>query len=498
MKFTRGSGILLHPTSLPGPDGSGDIGSEAESFLSWLASAGQTYWQVLPLGPGGYGNSPYSSLSAFAANPLLISLARLVERGWLPASSLAQRPAFPSRKIDFHASSLHRMRLLREAASAFFARGAPADRKSFETYRQEESSWLPDYALFMALNEVNEGREWSSWDRAVAQRDPAALNSARSQLGELVRLHEFTQWVFSQQWSALRQIAASHKIKLIGDIPIFVAHHSADVWSHRELFYLDKNGVPDVVAGVPPDYFSVTGQRWGNPLYRWDVIAKTGYSWWIERVRSLLKTVDIARIDHFRGFAGYWEIPASEPTAVNGRWVTGPGAALFEAIQKTLGKDLPIIAEDLGLITADVVALRDQFELPGMKILQFAFGSGPENAFLPHNYLPHSVVYTGTHDNDTTLGWFQTAPEAERVYMRKYIGEVKDVAWDLIRVAAASVADMAIVPFQDVLGLNSEGRMNRPGLASDNWDWRFQWDEVSTAAAPRLAEIMGTYGRTPK
>jgi 4-alpha-glucanotransferase len=500
MRLTRGSGILLHPTSLPGPHGSGDVGREAEAFLGWLAAAGQQYWQMLPLGPGGYGNSPYSSLSAFGSNPLLISPERLVERGWLSAEALASKPStFSDRRIDFAASTAHRMGLLAQAAQTFFERGSPQDRRAFEEYRAKHSEWLPDYALFMALNEKFGGREWSTWDAELARRKPEALEAARRELAPAVRLHEFTQWAFVEQWSEVRRHAAAKQIKLIGDIPIFVAHHSVDVWAHPEVFELDASGNPTVVAGVPPDYFSKTGQRWGNPLYRWDALAKTGYRWWLDRIKAVLEYVDIARIDHFRGFAGYWEIPASEPTAVNGNWKPGPGTAFFETVRRTFGGQLPIIAEDLGLITPDVLALRDQFELPGMKVLQFAFGSGHENAFLPHNFTQNFVVYTGTHDNDTTRGWYQSTDDAARHHVRRYLGtDGSNIAWDLMRIASESVADLAVFPFQDVLNLGSEGRMNRPGEAAGNWDWRFAWDEVPSDSASRLLEMTELFSRAPR
>jgi 4-alpha-glucanotransferase len=495
MQLARGSGILLHPTSLPGPHGSGDLGEDAERFVAWLERAGQRYWQVLPLSPVGYGNSPYSSLSAFATSPTMIDLRGLVRRGLLEASEVPATTDLPARRIDFNRSSAFRLALLRRACDRFFARATPPERDAFEAFTRSHAAWLADYALFMALNDAHGGVEWSRWERDLARREPAALAEARRTLAADVRFHEFTQWVFFDQWAKLRKLANDRNIKLIGDIPIFVAYHSADVWARPELFHLDAEGRPMVVAGVPPDYFSATGQRWGNPLYRWDKMAAEGYAWWVDRFRAVFELVDVARLDHFRGFAAYWEIPEAEATAVKGTWVLGPGAALFEAVRTALGQ-LPIIAEDLGVITPDVSALRDAFEFPGMKVLQFAFGGGPENAFLPHNYTRNGVVYTGTHDNDTTRGWFETATEPERHFVRRYLGtDAREINWDFIRLASQSVADVAIFPFQDVLGLGAEGRMNRPGLASGNWDWRFTWDEVPVDAATRLGDLARLSGR---
>ena len=496
MALARGSGVLLHPTSLPGPHGSGDLGLEAERLLDWLERAQQRYWQVLPLSPVGYGSSPYSSLSTFAGNPMLVDLRALVARGWLAAADVPAATELPARHLDFGRANGLRTALLRRAAQTFFARPAPEEHAAYEAFVEKHAPWLDDYSLFMALHDAHAGAEWSSWESGLVHREKAALARARATLADGVGYHRFTQWLFFEQWARLRAMAAAKHIRLIGDVPIFVAYHSADVWAHPELFHLDEARRPTVVAGVPPDYFSATGQRWGNPLYRWDKLAETGFAWWVDRLRALLELVDVVRLDHFRGFAGYWEIPAEAETAVSGRWVDGPGAALFEALRAALG-NLPIVAEDLGLITPDVAVLRDRFRFPGMKVLQFAFGSDAQNAFLPHNYERNAVVYTGTHDNDTTRGWFDQAPEAERHFVRRYLGtDGRDLPWDFIRLALGSVADVAIVPFQDVLGLGSEGRMNRPGLAAGNWDWRFTWDEVPTDAATRLADLVRAYGRT--
>ncbi len=492
--FTRGSGILVHPTSLPGPLGSGDIGQEARRLLDLLEAAGQRYWQVLPLNPVGYGASPYSSLSAFAAGPMMIDLAPLVQRGWLPKEEVPAAAPTTAR-IDFAASNALRTRLLRRAAAGFYASANTVEKASFEAFCFKHAGWLEDYALFMALHDAHDGREWTTWNPAIARREPSALAAARQQLSEGLRYHRFTQWVFFEEWGELRRAAAQKGIQIVGDIPIFVAHHSADVWAHPELFFLDARGQPTVVAGVPPDYFSKTGQRWGNPLYRWDVLARQGYRWWIERFRAVFELVDIARIDHFRGFSAYWEIPANEETAINGRWRPGPGAPLFDAVRTALGH-LPIIAEDLGVITDDVNALRDRFAFPGMKVLQFAFGGDATNAFLPHNHVPNAVVYTGTHDNDTTRGWYEAAPESERDFARRYLGaNGNEMSWSLIRAAQASVARMAIFPLQDAMNLGTEGRMNLPGSTSGNWDWRFDWSDIPADAAGRLAEMARLYGR---
>lgn len=495
MALTRGSGILLHPTSLPGPHGSGDLGEDAARFVKWLQKAGQRYWQVLPLTPVGYGSSPYSSLSAFASNPMMIDLRLLAQKGWLDAGEVPARTPLPERRLDFEASNALRASLLRTAARRFLERATAADRHAFERYCAEETAWLEEFALFMALHEERGGREWTRWEPELARRVPAALGAARTRLADELHYHRFGQWVFHEQWSNLRRIATAHGVKLIGDVPIFVAHHSADVWANPGLFHLDARGEPIVVAGVPPDYFSETGQRWGNPLYRWDVMAKDGYRWWVERLRALFKLVDVARIDHFRGFEAFWEIPAAEPTAVKGRWVKGPGLALFTALRQALG-ELPIIAEDLGIITPEVEALRDACGFPGMKVLQFAFGGDNTNLFLPHNHVTNAVVYTGTHDNDTTRGWYEATDERTRTHLRRYLATSgHEPHWDLVRAAMMSPAKLAIQPLQDVMGLGSEGRMNRPGLSAGNWDWRFAWDELPEGVALRLADYAWLYQR---
>ena len=495
MRFPRASGVLLHPTSLPGPHGSGDLGLSARHFVDWLAGAGQTLWQILPLGGIGPGNSPYMSSSAFAGNLLLIDLDELQQRGWLDADDLGLAPAFDAHRIDYELMVPYRMRNLARAAAGFAARATSAERTDLALFCEAQKSWLDDYALFMTLTERFGGLDWADWDEPLARRDPLAMQQAARLGAERVAFWTFCQWCFFRQWHALKRYANERAIRIVGDAPIFIAHHSAEVWANPRLFELDSHGKPTAVAGVPPDLFSDTGQRWGNPLYRWSAHAADGYAWWIERVRRIFELVDIVRIDHFRGFAAYWEIPADEATAVNGRWLEGPGAALFEAIDRALGP-LPIIAEDLGVITPDVVALRKAFNFPGMRILHFAFGGDSTNAYLPHNFEADTVVYTGTHDNDTTLGWWAAAGDDERRHVRDYLGVGgHDIHWDLIRSACASVADTAIYPLQDVLGLDGGQRMNFPGKGTGYWEWRFSWAQVQPDHARRLAHLCRLYRR---
>ena len=496
MKLQRSSGILLHPTSLPGPHGSGDLGQAAYHFIDWLVTAGQKLWQMLPLGPVGYGNSPYMGLSAFAGNPMLIDLQELSTKKWLDPRELERVPEWNPQRIDYARMIAFRSDKLLNASNGFFTHATDADGRAFEAYCREHSSWLDDYALFVALNEKYGKKVWTQWDSDIAHRAPAAMKKAKSELSNEMNFHKFTQWTFTRQWKNLKKYANERGVRLFGDIPIFVAHDSADVWANPGSFYLDEDRNPTVVAGVPPDYFSETGQRWGNPLYKWDVMKKDKYSWWIKRFKATFDFVDILRIDHFRGFVGYWEIPASEKTAVKGRWVDGPREGLFDAVEKRLGK-LPIIAEDLGVITPEVVSLRDRFQFPGMKVLHFAFSDGPENAFLPHHYHENSVVYTGTHDNDTTVGWFKSATKREQSFLTQYLEtDGREVHWDLIRLALHSVAAMAIFPFQDILGLESGDRMNLPGTTVGNWEWRFTWDQVRPEHADRLYRETALTSRT--
>jgi 4-alpha-glucanotransferase len=495
MRFQRASGVLLHPTSLPGPHGSGDLGSEAYHFVDWLIAGGQKLWQILPLTGIGAGNSPYMSSSAFAGNVLLIDLRELQQQGWLDEADLQPGPDLLAERVDFAATVPFRMSRLSTAAARFAQRGTGEQRAAFSAFVQGHRSWLDDFALFMALDEANDGRNWCDWVPALAAREPAALADARANHADRIAFWQFCQWAFFRQWLALRAYANQNGVEIIGDAPIFIAHQSAEVWANQKLFQLGADGRPTVVAGVPPDFFSATGQRWGNPLYRWREHGKTGYAWWIERVRRTFELVDIVRIDHFRGFAAHWEIPAGEPTAVNGQWVPGPGDALFKAIAKALGP-LPIIAEDLGVITPDVEALRKKFAFPGMRILQFAFAGDATDRYLPHNYEPDTVVYPGTHDNDTVAGWWAAATDHERHFARGYFAtDGHDMPWTMIRAAMSSVADTALLPMQDVLALPSECRMNLPGQDEGWWSWRFQWSQVQPWHAGRLAELARLYGR---
>ncbi len=497
MRFDRASGILLHPTSLPGPHGSGDFGPGAYHFVDWLAKAGQKRWQILPLAPLGPGNSPYMSSSAFAGNVLLVDLGELQRRGWLDEIDLAPGDGLDAGAVNWAAVYPYRMDRLARAAARFAAQASTADRAELAAFEAAHASWLPDYALFMALAEHLGWRDWCDWPGGLATRAPAAMAAARREHAGRIAFWTFCQWAFFRQWAALRSYANGCGVQIVGDMPIFIAYQSAEVWARPELFELDAHSRPRVVAGVPPDLFSATGQRWGNPLYRWDTHAQEGFAWWVERVRRSVALVDIVRIDHFRGFAGYWEIPAHEPTAMNGRWVAAPGQALFQALADALGA-VPIIAEDLGVITPDVDSLRKAFGLPGMRILQFAWGEGggAEPRFQPHRYEPDTVAYTGSHDNDTTIGWWTTASEDARHHLRDYLAcDGQAVHWDLIRAACASVADTAIYPMQDVLGLDGSHRMNFPGKGDGNWAWRFGWHQVPADTAQRLRRMAQLYER---
>ena len=495
MASTRASGLLLHPTSLPGRFGIGDLGVEASRWVDFLAGAGQKLWQVLPLGPTGYGDSPYQSFSAFAGNPYLVSPERLLEDGLLVPPDLAALPAFPVERVDYGLVIEWKLAILAQAHARFAAGAAPGLRADYEGFCRRHAGWLEDFALFMALKESHGGASWTSWEKGLVAREPGALAAARERLAASVDSQRFRQFLFFRQWSAVRERARAAGVRIIGDLPIFVAHDSADVWAHPELFQLDARGARAVMAGVPPDYFTKTGQLWGNPLYRWETLARDGYAWWVERLRATFEVVDIARLDHFRGFEACWEVPGGAATAEKGRWVKGPGAAFFESVHAALGK-LPIIAEDLGLVTPEVLALRDRFGLPGMKILQFAFEKGALHPFLPHNFPTNCVVYTGTHDNDTTRGWYASAPEKERHFARSYLGrDGSDFTWDLIRAGLASVADAFVAPLQDVLDLGSEARMNLPGRPDGNWGWRFRREQLTDAVRERLRDLTETYGR---
>lgn len=498
----RASGIVLHISSLPGPHGMGDLGAEAHRFVDWLASAGQRIWQVLPLNPAGPGHSPYQCPSAFAGNGLMVALQPLVSKGWLAASALAQTPAFDEARVSWAAVIPWRWARLREAAAGFFSTGSAEDHAQFQAWCEAEASWLQDWTLFAALKDAHGGQPWWAWGAALARREAAALAAARASLAEACRMHAFVQWCFDAQIGALRTHAQQRGVHLMGDLPIFVAHDSADVWARPDLYFLDEKHQPSVVAGCPPDGYSPDGQRWGNPLYRWDRMADEGYGWWVARVRRALAHADIFRIDHFRGFAGYWEVPAHCPTAREGRWVPGPGAALFTAIAAALGS-LPIVAEDLGSITPDVIALRDHFGFPGMRIVQEAFSGDGQHPFLPHRHVPACLAYSSTHDSDTALGWWRSAPAAHRAFAADYLqaggeggsGKGDDVPMALVRAASRSVAALALFPLQDVLALDGSHRMNLPGTASGNWGWRFSWAMVDVQVAPTLARLAAVTGR---
>jgi 4-alpha-glucanotransferase len=495
MRSRRKSGILLHPTSLPGRGGIGDLGPWAYRFIDFLVEGAQSVWQILPLGPTGLGNSPYMCFSSMAGNPLLISMERLADDGWIPHSDVAGAPEFPSGRVDFAAVETYKWKLLRKAARAFFDTASGQQRQEFDEFCSHKRTWLEKFAEFSALKDRNGGAPWTGWQHR-SYPDPSD-----------VLIHKFVQFEFFRQWGALRHYCNEHGIEIIGDLPIFVAHNSDDVWGNPEIFDLDPSGLPRTVAGVPPDYFSATGQYWGNPLYRWDVMEQTGYAWWIERVRSAFDLVDILRIDHFRGFEKYWEIPGGSMTAEKGRWVHGPGDRFFAALEQAIGK-LPFIAEDLGYITPEVHALRDRWGFPGMRVLQFAFGhESADDPFKPYNFITNCVVYTGTHDNDTTLGWFTgggsanstRSPEEitnERSFVLRYLGtDGREIHWDLIRLAMSSVADTAIFPMQDVLGLGSEARMNLPASQENNWLWRFETEQLKPEHSAKLRDFSRTYGR---
>ena len=497
MKFIRSAGIILHPTSLPGPDGIGDLGPEAYRWVNFLKDVGCRLWQVLPLSPTGYGDSPYQAFSAIAGNPYLISPALLLEDELLTAADLSDRPNFPAERVDYGAVIQWKLTIL-ERAFARFKDSASADfKRALKKFRENEKSWLEDFALFMAIKEANGMVSWDNWPKELRNRDERALRAFAKAHPDAIDRHIFRQFLFFRQWDKVHQYANDQGIEIIGDIPIFVAYDSADAWSHRELFYMDEEGRPSFVAGVPPDYFSPTGQLWGNPIYKWEVHKESGYAWWIERVRATLRMFDTIRLDHFRGFAGYWEIPAGAKTAEIGRWAPGPGADLFIAVRNAL-KDLPIIAEDLGEITPDVIELRETLKLPGMKVLQFAFQSDPNDPFLPHNFPRNCVAYTGTHDNDTTVGWYHKAPEKERDMARRYLARSgDDIAWDCIRAIWSSVANYALAPMQDFLSLSSEARMNMPGEAGGNWSWRITSEALANGwLSKRIRETNFLYGRT--
>lgn len=479
----RSAGILLHPTSLPGPWGSGDLGPQAYHFVDFLAAAGQRIWQILPIGPTHSDGSPYQSLSVYAGSPSLVSIDLLVEWGWLEAAAIERREV--AAKGPLIALAHEHFRVGAEAAH----------RAEYADFVERNRHWLDDYALFRCLRSEQQEWGWSAWPAPLRDREPAALEQARARLAEPLERIRFEQFLFFRQWGLLKAHANRKGVHIFGDMPIFVAHDSADVWARREYFLLDATGRPSVVAGVPPDYFSTTGQRWGNPHYDWAYMERHGFDWWLQRMETQLTLFDLVRIDHFRGFQAYWEIAVEEPTAINGRWIEAPGDALFARLREHFDP-LPVVAEDLGIITAEVVALRTKYALPGMKILHFAFDGGPDNPYLPHNQEANSVVYTGTHDNNTTVGWFSEQPPHARAHVLEYLGSPSEpIPWPLIRSAYASVANLAIVPLQDVLALGSEHRMNVPGTCAGNWRWRFEWEMVPQGLVERLRHMVHMYGR---
>jgi 4-alpha-glucanotransferase len=506
MKFPRASGILLHPTSLPGPYGVGDFGSEAHGFVDFLTDAGQKLWQVLPLNPTGYGDSPFQCFSASAGNPLLIDLERLVQKGLLQHSDFQGMPRFSAERVEFASVIAHKFPLLRKGAAKFLD-AADADKAAFTEFCRLNARWLDEFALFMSCKNAHQLVAWTRWPAPLAQREPAAIEKWKREHSEEIEVQKFLQFEFFEQWEELRGYARQRGIQIIGDVPIYVAHDSSDVWANREYFLLDESGNPAKVAGVPPDYFSATGQLWGNPIYNWERHKATGYKWWVERFRDALHLYDIVRIDHFRGFEAYYEIPGGETTAQRGEWVKGPGAELFEVLQAQLGA-LPLIAENLGVITPEVEAIRYRFELPGMAILQFAFGKDPQGpSFRPHNYVRELVAYTGTHDNDTVMGWWMSKGgadsirtpedvEKELAFARAYLNlKTEPIHLAMIRGVLSSVANTAIVPVQDLLGLGSEARMNLPGTPSGNWRWRVPPGALTQPLAQRLQELTRMYDR---
>jgi 4-alpha-glucanotransferase len=507
MQFPRSSGVLLHPTSLPGSFGIGELGPEAFAFVDFLKSAGQKLWQVLPLNPTGYGDSPFQCFSAYAGNPLLICLDTLRERGILEPSDLRDIPQWKDSTIDFGRVIRWKFPLLKKAAERFLKSASGKDRGDFENFCRENADWLDDFALFMAHKDLDSKLIWNQWEPQMAARKPEALSRWRQRLDREIQANKYWQFEFFHQWRALREYARANEVRILGDIPIYVALDSADVWANPEYFHLDATGRPLRVAGVPPDYFSATGQLWGNPIYNWERHKQTDYRWWVNRFRAALRLYDAVRIDHFRGFEAYWEIPADATVATNGRWIKGPGAELFSVLQRELG-ELPIVAENLGVITPEVEAIRHQFSFPGMAILQFAFGKDPQGpTFRPHNYARDLVAYTGTHDNDTVVGWWNSkgagdstrTPEdvvKEHAFARAYLGFTDEpIHWVLIRGVMSSIANIAVIPLQDLLGLGTEARMNLPGTPSGNWRWRYRKEFLTSELAGRLREMVALYDR---
>jgi 4-alpha-glucanotransferase len=501
MTFQRASGILLHPTCLPSQHGIGDLGKSAYEFIDFLASSGQKLWQVLPLGPTGYEHSPYiMNFSTFAGNPLLISLELLAEEGLLNAAEISPLKDEAPHRVNFDRVIPHKTKFFK-IAFGNFQQSHNHQNVEYEEFCQSQSYWLDDYVLFMSLLEANEGKSWNHWEPAIARRESEALQAARESLKESIAYHKFVQFKFFGQWKQLRKYANDKQIQIVGDISIYVCHNSSDVWSSPEIFKLDPQTFePTYIAGVPPDYFSATGQLWGNPVYNWEKLQQTNFDWWIQRFQATLEYADIVRVDHFRGFEAYWQVPAGEETAINGEWIKAPGVEFFETLGNALGS-LPIMAEDLGIITPEVEELRDRFQFPGMRILQFAFGDDSNNAYLPHNYVRNSVVYPGTHDNDTAIGWWNKASDKEKQFVAKYLGyksvaEITEINWKLIYMALASVADLAILPLQDILGLDDRARMNDPSINAGNWRWRYESSQMLTPQIrDRLLEMTQIYSR---
>ena len=492
MRFERSAGTLVHPTSFPSKYGIGDLGDGAYRFIDFLVETGQSIWQVLPLGPTGYGNSPYASYSAFAGNIFLISPDILLKKGLITEQEASEAEMPVSTQVNYEEAFNKKRNLLENAARRFYSDLSSEQEKVFEAFKKENAYWIDDFVLFMTCLENSDYKPWNKWDRELAKREQSAITALKKEHADTINFHYWTQFEFFNQWFELRGYANDKQVRVIGDIPIFVDHNSADVWAHSHYFAVDDDGNRELVAGVPPDYFSETGQLWGNPQYKWKTLEGDGFTWWIERFDQMFRIYDAIRVDHFRGFDAYWEVKAGEETAIDGRWVKGPGAKLFDTIKDKLG-ELPIIAEDLGVITPEVVELRERYNFPGMKILQFAFSGSYANSFLPHNYSQNCVTYTGTHDNDTTLGWYHSAPEEEKHKAREYTkSDGNQMNWELIREGLLSVADQAVVPIQDFMNLGTEHRMNYPGTASGNWDWRYtdtMLNQIDKGRIVRLIEM---------